>query len=60
MTPSRRLYRHSAHGGLQMAVFRASGAHVQKYAALRVSKNHHFRLAVNGMTTQPDIRVPRH
>lgn len=43
--------RHSAHTGLQMPASRASGAHVQKYAALRVAAVGHFRLGLNEMAT---------
>jgi metallo-beta-lactamase class B len=42
--------RHSAHAGLQIATVRASGAHDQKVAALRVTAHHHFRRSLDQMS----------
>jgi len=42
-----------AHTGLQTAGLRASGAHVLKYAALRITQSHRFRLGLAQISMQP-------
>ena len=48
-----RLHGDLARSDLQMSLFRASGAHILKNAALRVSQKHYVRVTPNQISTQP-------